>query len=258
MIERALASFHAGAYIEAGRQLEEFCAHMPPGVTAPLATAGRAYRLGGDFASARRVYGQVLKVMQERHDEEGVDATAKALDEVVRAETAAGKPLSHFPAATKAEPLVAVLEFKLRKPDQEKPAFTPDTSFLTDVLRTAAADAELQVMTRENVSVLLKLQGYTPSDCVDQCELDTGRMLGADYLITGELSGEGDDKRLSVALHSTSTGRFLSGLQLHGANVSALEADLKGGSAKLFKRLRDEQDKHDAGHNAATTDKPSP
>src|SRR5437867_1668737 len=90
-----------------------------------------------------------------------------------------------FAQAAHAESL-AVLELRSRLPEADRAAI--DTAFLTDRVRAAALQAApgLRLMTRENVMVLLKSLGRTLEDCEGECEVETGRKLGADYVVSGE------------------------------------------------------------------------
>src|SRR5438045_4228520 len=89
-------------------------------------------------------------------------------------------------AAEEQPPLVAVLEFHNDVPGID-PKTNRDGNYLADVARTRAAASGLRVMTRENLVVLLRATGSTPADCIDKCEIETGRLLGADYVVSGTL-----------------------------------------------------------------------
>src|SRR5438093_4718108 len=95
-----------------------------------------------------------------------------------------------------ASELVAVLEFRNKLPDKD----AVDAGYLTDVVRTAVLEqgAGLRVMTRENILVLLQSQGKRLEDCEGECEVDTGRRLGAEYVITGEVLRFGSSLKLNL------------------------------------------------------------
>jgi TolB-like protein len=136
-----------------------------------------------------------------------------------------------------AAPLVAILEFHNQVPGID-PKTNHDGSYLADVARTAAAEAGLRVMTRENVLVLLQANGRSMSDCVDKCEIDTARLLGASYVVTGTIIKFGSQVRLSLRLHDTAQGTLLMGAAVGGMEVGALESGLPEAMNKLLAPLK--------------------
>src|SRR5438105_12616436 len=97
---------------------------------------------------------------------------------------------------------LAVLEFKSKV---EEKGF--DAGYFADKVRSTALEAlpGVQVMTRENVVVLLEAQGKKLEDCEGECEVDTGRLLGADYVVTGELFRVGSSYKLNLKMHETAS-----------------------------------------------------
>jgi len=59
------------------------------------------------------------------------------------------------------------------------------------------------------VIVLLESQGKHIEDCEGECEVDTGRRLGADYVVSGELLRIGTSFKLDLRLHETREGQLL-------------------------------------------------
>src|SRR5262249_3140111 len=62
-----------------------------------------------------------------------------------------------------------------------------DARYFTDLVRAAVLKfaPQLDVMTRENLLVLLKSTGKDLANCEGECEVDTGRRIGADAIISG-------------------------------------------------------------------------
>jgi TolB-like protein len=136
----------------------------------------------------------------------------------------------HKPPATKsghAEPplltsgKLAVLEFddKLRGKDAHT-----DRTYFSDAVRAAAKRVSpgLFVMTRESVLSLLQSNGKKLEDCVGNCEVETGRLLGADYVVSGRLTKMGGRFVLTLRLHATRTGELLNTGRAQGRNVEEL------------------------------------
>ena len=103
--------------------------------------------------------------------------------------------------------MLAVLEFRNHLPEGDKEL---EAGYFADRVRAHALEGvrDLRMMTRENMLVLIpkKLE-----DCEGECEVDTGRLLGADYLITGEVLRVGSAFKADLRLHETASGRLLSG-----------------------------------------------
>src|SRR4051812_28874614 len=81
---------------------------------------------------------------------------------------------------------IAVLELRNRLPAKMREQFPAD--YFTDQIREgalAAVDArKLEVITRENLLVLLKASGKALEDCEGECEVETGKRIGADFVIS--------------------------------------------------------------------------
>jgi len=150
-------------------------------------------------------------------------------------------PLLFLVAAAPARPgpLMAVLEFRSKLKGELQQEVDP--GYLTDVVRSAALKQVpgLRVMTRENMLVLLEGSGKTLADCEGACEVDTGRMLGADLVITGEVLRFGSSFKLNLRLHETRDGRLLSGSQASGRTIDELDQSLHGAVADLLAPVRD-------------------
>src|SRR5438132_6475997 len=122
-------------------------------------------------------------------------------------------------------PLVAVLEFRNDVPGIDRQT-DRNGDYLADVARGAMAARNLRVMTRENLVILLATSGKSVADCVDKCEVETGRLVGADFVLSGTILRFGDDLRLSLLLHDTRNGTLVAGDTVGGPSVQSLEAAL--------------------------------
>jgi len=131
-------------------------------------------------------------------------------------------------------PLMAVLEFRSKLKGVEREQV--DAAYLTDVVRSAALKqiGGLRVMTRENMLVLLQGSGKKAEDCEGGCEVETGRLLGADLVITGDVLKFGSAYKLNLRLHETRDGRLLSGSQASGRTVDELDQSLQAAVADLL------------------------
>ncbi len=118
--------------------------------------------------------------------------------------------------------VLAVLELrnKTKAPD------SVDPQYLSDVIRAAVVDASpgMKVVTRENLLVLLAAGGKQLEECEGECEVDTGRRIGADLVISGEVLRVGSQLKVNLRLHDTHEGRLVAGIQASAESVEALDA----------------------------------
>ena len=114
-----------------------------------------------------------------------------------------------------------------------------DGAYLTDRLRAEVLDAKLglQVMTRENMLVLLQAQGKSLENCEGECEVDTARRLGADLVVSGELLRLGAQLKASLKLHDAKSGALLGAVSASGVDVEALDASLPAAVHRLLASL---------------------
>ncbi len=138
------------------------------------------------------------------------------------------------PAASEAELRVAVLT--LRNATQMQ---SSEVEFLTGLVRRETAKLLPQrylVMTQENIITLLP-PGTRIEDCVGECEVDTGRAIGARYLITGEALRFGASLRISLRLHDTQSGRLINSEMAKGLEVEDLEGPTQEAVRELLTPL---------------------
>jgi len=133
--------------------------------------------------------------------------------------------------------LLSVLELHNKLEGADKKAV--DASYLSDRIRAEILDAKLgvQVMTRENMLVLLQAQGKSLENCEGECEVDTGRRLGADYVVSGEVLRVGASLKATLKLHDTHTGTLLGAVSASGVDVEALDANLPGAVKRLVEPI---------------------
>jgi hypothetical protein len=134
--------------------------------------------------------------------------------------------------------VIAVLEFRDKLP---KEGDKLDVSYVSDVVRSAAKEAlpGLRVMTRENMLVLLEATGRKLEQCEGECEVDTGRRVGADLIISGEVLRFGTRFKVNMKLHDTHDGELLAGSIASGGSVDELDTELGKAVVKLMAPLRE-------------------
>ena len=131
---------------------------------------------------------------------------------------------------------LAVLDFKSYAKD-----FKPeDVRYFSDLVRgaTLRASPGLEVMTRENLIVLLQATGKDLSQCEGECEVDTGRRIGADAVVSGDVLKVGTRYKMSLRLHETHNGRLLSTAIASGKTVDELDESLQKAAEELMRPRR--------------------
>lgn len=126
---------------------------------------------------------------------------------------------------------LAVLELR-----NASPLPAAEVRYLTERVRAVAqarASDDLMLMTRANLLALLP-PGMDLADCEGQCEVETGRLIGADYVVGGEVVPLGSALRVVLTLHTTAEGRQLAAVHAGGAQVLDLEQDLVRAADRLF------------------------
>jgi len=134
-----------------------------------------------------------------------------------------------------AAPVVGVLEFRDKVPAEQR----IDAAYLSDQVRAAVKEVlpRSRVITRENMLVLLQSSGRSLEECESECEVETGRRIGADLVVSGELLRFGTQYRLNMKLHATGQGELLSGSVAGGATAEELEGDLRPAVRRLLAPL---------------------
>ena len=114
-----------------------------------------------------------------------------------------------------------------------------EVSYLTNSIRqtlSTKGGPRFLVMTQENILKLLPPDTKI-EDCVGECEVETGRTLGARYIVTGELIQFGEALRLNIRLHETTDGALLVAETAKGSNINEIETALERAAQVLFDKL---------------------
>src|SRR5438874_11933315 len=134
--------------------------------------------------------------------------------------------------------VVGVLEFRDKVPAEQR----IDAAYLSDQVRAAVKEIlpQTKVITRENMLVLLQSSGKKIEECEGECEVDTGRRIGADLVVSGELLRFGTQYKLNMKLHDTRSGELISGSVASGTTADELDRALRPAVEKLVASLRPE------------------
>ncbi len=141
--------------------------------------------------------------------------------------------LSH-PALAQAQPRVAVLELKGKLSRGQ-------LSVLSDKVRAGVLAGlrgkDYVVMSRENMAVLLKDMGLDCESVQGECEVETGRNIGAAYVVSGAVEDVGGGLLLvSLKVHDTASGALKATGDVRGKEVIQLIDQLPGTVAQVMAR----------------------
>jgi len=133
--------------------------------------------------------------------------------------------------------VVSVLELR-NKLTREGSAI--DAGYVADRLRAEVLGAGIgaRVISRENMLVLLQAQGKQLEDCEGECEVETGRRIGADLVVSGDLLRVGDTLKASLRLHDTRAGTLVGAATAAGVTAEDLDAHLAPAVRQLFASLK--------------------
>jgi len=110
---------------------------------------------------------------------------------------------------------------------------------LSDQSRGAAVDIldkeEYLIMTRENMMQVLEDMGKDASCMEGSCEVEIGRNIGADVVITGDILQIKNIYVLTLKLYETKNGALLKTQEVENADLLALKTDTYEQSLQLLK-----------------------
>ncbi len=116
-----------------------------------------------------------------------------------------------------------------------------EATYLTDLARDALARSlplqQFTIMTRESILELLP-EGTRLSDCLDaSCEVEIGRTLGADYVVSGEVLNFAGEQRFILKAHHCYSAAFIGSESAAGISLKDLEKAVSGTTQKLAQRI---------------------
>ena len=138
-----------------------------------------------------------------------------------------------------AEERLAILEFR----NIDNAMSRSEVGYIAEIFRDLGAKIArrgLSVMTKENILQLLP-PGKSLEQCQGECEVETGRNIGADYVLSGEdrKLSEGLGYRLTAKIHQTRNGSLLSSEIYEGITFNQLESDIRSSTTKdVFRPIR--------------------
>ncbi len=140
--------------------------------------------------------------------------------------------ISHAVAA-QAEYRIAALEFI------NKAEITQDEARqLTEIVRETALQTlpseQFMILTNENIESLLPPDMSLAKCSSASCEVDVGRKLGVDYIVTGEVFRFSGELRARIKVHHSMSGAYLGGKTAHATTLNDLEKRISEPAQKIM------------------------
>jgi TolB-like protein len=201
---------------------------------------GEERRVALGFVVARRYQGGAALPLQVQLGEERARFRARGDLRFVLNRAVDGASVVDLTGAAPTageERRVAVLELR------NQAAVPPDAAaYLTDLIRRAAvaslARSRYFVMTRENILEQLPPGVTDLAACLGDCEVETGRNVGADFVVSGEILAFGAGLRVTIKLHDTTSGALVATETAAGADLGAVEEDVTRAASTAFAGIR--------------------
>ncbi len=135
-------------------------------------------------------------------------------------------PAGAAPAGA-ARPKLAVLDLVAIEPVKQ-----PEAEQLTDIIRSVAVRKlpGYDVLTKENILVVLKANNKKLSECEGECEVETGRLIGADVIVSGTIGQLGTTFLVNLRVHGTAEGQMLAGRTARAPTLDELIAAIEESS----------------------------
>ena len=140
------------------------------------------------------------------------------------------------PAISLAQPKkIAVLDFM-----NDAGLTRQEAEYLSDLVRGEALNLPRNryfVMTKENLMELLP-PGTDLATCQEgQCEVEAGRKVGADHVVTGRIIKFGTSLKVSMKMHNTETAALEASDKASGKSVDDLESSVIEAARRIFSKL---------------------
>lgn len=115
----------------------------------------------------------------------------------------------------------------------------PEVRYIADQVRAGLLQlppSQFIILTRENILAMLP-PGRRLADCEGDCEVETGRNIGADLIVTGEVLAFGAGLRVALRAHAVDSGKLVATIAASGATVEALERPVLQAARALALKL---------------------
>lgn len=133
-------------------------------------------------------------------------------------------------------PVVAVANLKV---DSTNENVQKKIAALTDKVRDAVASSttNCNVINSKQMRSLMKKHAKAIAKCYDDCDVELGLLVGADFVIGGRLAPTADSVMTTLEIRDTRTRNIVASKTIEGNNYFALEASLLSAVRRFVKPL---------------------
>lgn len=118
--------------------------------------------------------------------------------------------MTSFAIATKK---IAVLEPRTQG-RYDYPLLLAEVDRMRLTLNDNLSSKDYNILTRENIAIILKDMGRDIAECAGSCDVETGRLMGSDYVIATDFLHLGNQIILTVKLFDVEKGSLIKGYQI--------------------------------------------
>lgn len=139
------------------------------------------------------------------------------------------------PSEAEERPLVAVLDLTQHDTALKR----HELQLLSDLARGAALEVigrRYDIITRENLVDLLKAHGKELEECQGECETETGRLLGAEVVVSGQIVSYAGNYRVNMKVHRTQPPKLLGSEVAKADSNEDLEERVRQVTAALLRK----------------------
>ncbi len=140
------------------------------------------------------------------------------------------------PTHAEPRPMLAVLDFVSAGADVTE----TELSLLTDVSRAEARrtlGSAYTIITQESIQQLLKAHGKTLEQCQGECETETGKLLGAELVVSGRVMKAFGKLKVNLKLHRTDPPELIDARVLTVDTLPELESGVKEATSGVLSAL---------------------
>ncbi len=133
-------------------------------------------------------------------------------------------------------PIVAVANLKVESTNEN---VQKKIAELTDKVRDAVASSTTtcEVIPTKKMKGLMKKHGKAMAKCYDDCDVEFGLLIGADFVISGTLAPTADSVMTTLEIRDTRTRNVVSTKKIEGNNYFALESSMMSAMRRFVKPL---------------------
>jgi hypothetical protein len=117
-----------------------------------------------------------------------------------------------------------------------------ETRLLSDELRRQAVNilpaGEFTILTRDGIMALIPPDEKEAECLAESCAVEIGRVIGVEYISSGQIAKFAGKLSLTVELYETMGGRLLGSFLTYGTGIEGLMETIKAESPAMFEKVK--------------------